>query len=109
MQSGRLRYKLTIQQATEAQNAYGEAVPTWATYCVRRADIVTLGGQERVASAQIFGIGSIRFNLRHDSTTKDITNKMRVSWDSRTFDIKDVDRKDERKRDIILTCVEHAE
>lgn len=106
MRAGAYRHKITVQQPTESRNSYGEATSTWATYCMRRARIKSTQGQETFTAAQIYGQRTTEFRIRHDSTVEGITLKMRVNYDSRLFDIKDINHIDERGREVVLTCTE---
>lgn len=102
----RLKHKITIQNATEAQDSYGEPVKTWGTYAIRDAEVIPSAGNEYFTAQQIFSQKAVVFRLRYDNTSRQITPKMRVSYDSRVFDIESVINFRELNRDIDLMCVE---
>lgn len=102
----RLKHKITIQQVTESQDSYGQPQETWATYAVRDAEILPATGTEYFTSQQVYSEKSVRFRLRYDNTVRQITTKMRVSYDSRTFDIESIINVKEINRDIDLMCIE---
>jgi len=83
--AGKLRYLVTIQQATEAASSFGEPIATWATYAQRWAGVEPLSGNEFFAAGARQGRRAVRFWLRNDGLT--LVPKMRVSHDSRVFDI----------------------
>ena len=103
----KLKHKITIQSATETQDAYGEPVQTWATYAIRDAEIIPTAGNEYFVSQQVYSSQPVQFRLRYDNTVRQITPKMRISFDSKVFDIESVINFREMNRDIDLMCVEH--
>ena len=104
--AGKRRHKITIQTPTETRSASGSVVQTWGTYCIRWAAVKTIGGREALLARQVFGQRTIKFVIPYDTTGDGITTKMRITWDSRTFDIQDKENIDERNREIILICLE---
>lgn len=105
MNPGKLRHKIIIEQATESQNSYGEVINTWATFTTRRASISNLRGGESLKSNQVSSEASILFVLR---TLSGVTTKMRVSYDSRLFDIVYVDNGNETQKETRLECTEQT-
>jgi SPP1 family predicted phage head-tail adaptor len=103
----RLKHKITIQNVTETQDSYGQPKESWATYAVRDAEIIPATGNEYYTSQQIYSEKTIRFRLRYDNTVRQVTPKMRISYDSRTFDIESVINVKELNRDIDIICTEH--
>ena len=104
-QSCKLRHFVTIQEATETANSYGEIERTWATFKKRWANIRPLSGRERWAAQQV------QANLSHEVLiryTKDVTPKMRISYNSRTFEIGTVINVDERGAWMRLLCTEEV-
>lgn len=106
MRSARLRSLVTIQTPTQTTDAYGAPTETWATYATRWAEVEPLSGREYFAAQQVASEVSHKIKLRHDSLTGSITPKMRISWDSRVFDINSVINAGERDREVELMCVE---
>ena len=105
MRSGRLNKKITIQKTTQAQSSIGEATDTWLTYAVRWASIEPLLGREYFESQQVNAEETIRFRIRYLSG---VTPKMRISWDSRLFDIRSVVNVGERNKEMLLMAVENV-
>lgn len=108
IRAGRLNKRITVQQATETRNSVGDPIPSWTTYAIRWASVEPLNGREYFAAKQTQSETSIRMRLRYDSVTKSVTTKMRVSWDSRFFDIESVIRPRERGDEVILMCIERV-
>jgi SPP1 family predicted phage head-tail adaptor len=102
---GTLKHRITIQQSTEASNTYGEMVPTWATFATRRAGIKTMRGSESHKSQQVLSEAKILFSMRYLSG---VTTKMRISFDSRLFDILFVDNSAETGKTTFLECEEQT-
>lgn len=103
MRAGRLNKKITIQQATDGRSTSGAVEPTWSTYAVAWASVEPATGREFEDSDQVNAEASIKFRIRYKSG---ITNKMRISWDGRVFDITAVLNQYERNREIIIMAVE---
>lgn len=104
----RLRHKITIEQPTEAVDAVGEPIATWTTYATRKAEVMPMGGRETFRLQQYFSDATAVILIRYDSLAKAITTKMRVSYDSRIFNISSVINVDEMNREIKLVCTEET-
>lgn len=106
MRAGLLRKTVVVQSTNESRTSSGAVANTWATHCTRRAAVEPISGKEyfdaRAENANV----TVKFRLRHDSLTGLITPKMRVSYDSRYFDIESVINTGERDKEIILMCRE---
>lgn len=104
MQAGKLRHRITIQQKTAGspqQNAAGEPDVSWATYLTVYASIDPVTGREPFLAQQNMALVSHKIRIRHRDG---ITAAMRVSFDSRYFDIKAVLNWGERNKELLLLC-----
>lgn len=105
MEAGKLGHRITIQQATVAQDAYGEPVKTWGTLATVWAAVEPLIGREYLAVQQIQSAVSVRVRIRYRSG---ITPLMRVQWvdsgTTRIFDIESVQEVRTERRELILMC-----
>ncbi|MGE0187646.1 MAG: phage head closure protein [Hyphomonadaceae bacterium] len=85
LQIGTLRHRVTIQAASEAQNAIGEMVETWVEYTTVWGRVEKLSGNRLFAAAQmeepVTGVITIRY-------TDGITPKMRAVVGGKTYDIR---------------------
>jgi SPP1 family predicted phage head-tail adaptor len=86
---GSLRHRITLEQYTATRDPVsGAEIESWATYLADvPASVVSVSGKEYLsASAEQAGIQA-RVTVRYDSG---ITSKMRLVWDGKTYQIKDV-------------------
>lgn len=84
MRSGELSRRIVIELATEAQDSYGEAVPTWSTFATVWAKVTPNRGDERFAANQIVAQADSVFRIRWQSG---VTTKMRINYDGQIYDI----------------------
>jgi SPP1 family predicted phage head-tail adaptor len=82
--AGKLRYRVTIQEATISKSTKGEDVIAWSTYKKRYAEVTPLQGRERYAAQQLDVEVDYRFKIRY---TSGVTRDMRILWNNRTFAI----------------------
>jgi SPP1 family predicted phage head-tail adaptor len=75
VKAGDLGRRLTIEQYTEAQDAYGEAIKTWVVLDTVWAQMTPVRGSERYVAQQVSGEAEMRFRIRYRS---DVTDKMRL-------------------------------
>jgi len=105
MQAGKLRQRITIEQATETQDGFGATLQSWSTLATVWAEVLTDMGTEGFApdSAVERTVQTYTINLRHRS---DVTTKMQVRYDGRTLDIENVFDPTGRRRTLVLKCKE---
>ena len=102
-----LRNRITVQQDTgTTRDAVGGTAANWTTYAQRWSEVDPLGGSEGFRAEQFEAEVDHVFTMRWDTTTKAITPNMRISYDSRLFDIQAVINVDERDRWIRLLAKE---
>lgn len=98
---GKLDRKITIEQATETTNDFGEPIKTWATYCQPWAQIKYSPGNESYADNIEVQTQTVRFIIRYRSG---ITTKMRVLFDGVTYDIDGI-MEPKRREMLELNCI----
>ena len=81
---GRLRERVTIQQATERRNAMGETVQTWEPFAERYASVEGLSSREVLLQGQQQTEVSHRVRMRY---VTDMTSTMRILWRGRVLEI----------------------
>ena len=81
---GRLRERVTIQQATETRNRLGESVASWSTFAERWASVEGLSGREVLQAGQQQTEVTHRVRLRYVTGLK---ATMRILWRGRTLEI----------------------
>ena len=94
---------MTIQSATEARDAVGEPIKTWGTFATGWASIHPRTGTEPFQVQQFAPEATTEIAMRH---LDGVTEKMRVLFDTRTYDIQFVQNIGERDRKIVLFCKE---
>ena len=81
---GRLRERITIQQATETRNALGESVQSWTTFAERWASVDGLSSREVLLTGQQQTEVTHRVRLRYVDGFK---STMRILWRNRVLEI----------------------
>jgi SPP1 family predicted phage head-tail adaptor len=81
---GRLRERITIQQASETRNALGESVQSWATFAERWASVDGLSSREVLLTGQQQTEVTHRVRLRY---VDGFTGLMRILWRGRVLEI----------------------
>jgi len=81
---GELRERVTVQQATESRNAFGETVLSWSTFAERWASVEGVGSRESLLYGQQQTDVTHRVRMRYLSG---LTQAMRISWRGRTLEI----------------------
>lgn len=99
----RKRHRLTIERATEAQNASGQVVKTWSTLKTIAANVVPLSGLEAVTGLQTEARVSHRVYINYDP---DLTTKDRFDFEGRTLEIISALDVDERRREMVCLVTE---
>lgn len=103
MKRGARNKRIELQQAVAAKAASGAGVPEWTVFAGLWAHIRTLSGHER------FGAGQPSATLTHEVSIAyipGVTPALRVLYDARIFDIKDVRDVDEAHLEIRMLCKE---
>ena len=103
MQSGKLRQRITIQQKNATISAEGEQTFNWGTFVARWADIRTISGKEYYAHDTTQAQATHRIYIRW---TDNVLETMRISWNSRIFNIVHVGEDRTHERMMVLTCEE---
>ena len=82
--AGKLRERVTIQQAAEARNSLGETTLSWATFTERWASV------EGVSSREALELGQADVSLTHRVRMRYVdgmTHNMRLLWRGRVLEI----------------------
>jgi SPP1 family predicted phage head-tail adaptor len=81
---GKLRERVTIQQATATRNSLGEAVLSWSDVSTVWASVEGVTAREALAAGQLDVTVTHRVRLRYVPT---LTQQMRFVWRDRTLEI----------------------
>jgi len=95
---------ITIQSATEVQDASGEPIETWADLEADvPAEYMPVSGGEQFAAFQHLATVVARFRIRYRT---DLTRKMRIVFQDENWNLRDAeeDRRYDRKQYMILTA-----
>lgn len=106
LNAGTLRHRITIQQAQDTQNSYGEPVPTWITFATVWASIEPLSGRELSTYRSIGGTETHKVTMRYLSGLD--LDTMQISYNNRTFSINSISNTEERNYELVLTCTEYV-
>ncbi len=82
-----MRFRINIQQKTQALDSSGFATDTWANIATSvPAQIYAISGRELEAVAQ----NVAQYNARIVIYKRNVTEDMRIVFDGRNYDIKDI-------------------
>lgn len=89
MRAGRLDRRITIERYTETVNAYGERERTWSSAGKLWAalDMKQTKVKETEVASELTPMSEIVWRVRHSQFSQDITEKDRISWRGRSYDI----------------------
>lgn len=87
IRAGKLRNLVTVQVSTTGRDAFAGITDSWATHTTLWCDINAAGGTERFGDDQITGDLTYEFIGRVDPSVTRITADMRISWNSRLFNV----------------------
>ena len=101
--TGVLNKRLTIQQATEVIDTFGEPDQTWSTLAVVWGKVKPISAAETYSAQQVGMTVNHEVWIRHRSG---VIPKMRILFGTRTLEIDGVVNLDERGDFMILKCFE---
>ncbi len=87
MRAGELDRKIVIESATETRDDYGAVVQTWATFATVWARKRDIRGSEQFTAQQVNARIAATFTVRW---LDGVTEKMRISYDGQTWDIRSI-------------------
>jgi SPP1 family predicted phage head-tail adaptor len=103
MQAGKLRHRVTIQTATQSQDAYGEADRTWSDADTVWASVSPASSRELVQGRQVQAETTHTIRMRYH---EDAAPTARLKFGSRTFNIVRVHNIDERNIELEIEAAE---
>ncbi len=81
---GKLRERVTVQQASGSRNSLGETVLSWTDFAEVWANVEGVSAREALIAGQQETTVSHRVRIRY---LPGLTQQMRFSWRSRTLEI----------------------
>lgn len=100
---GKMDRRITIQNVTESRDSFGGFTQSWATYATRWASIKYTRANENYNAQRKQELYTILFTIRRDSTTKLITEKMRIQYEGNIYDIRSITERTDEHRRMYLT------
>jgi len=100
----KLRHRLTIEQLSNTPDSQGGFATTWSTLATVWGKVEPVKSSERLFAQRIEYQRSHVAWIRNRS---DVTTSMRITFNSRTFQIKGVRRLDEKRFWLILDLEEN--
>jgi SPP1 family predicted phage head-tail adaptor len=106
--AGALRKRITIQQRTTSQDAFGQQQTTWTDLATVWAHIESLSGGQLAKAQSIYSETTHQVTVRWQSIFNDIkkVGSYRILYGTRIFDIGGDLNVDERNRVVELLCKE---
>ena len=104
MKIGRADRRVTIERATYTTNGYGERVASWATVTSVWAELMKSSGiGESITNAQDIARQTLYFKVRSSTTTRGIKADDRLTYATRTYDIKGIEEIG-RNAELVIVC-----
>lgn len=97
--AGRLRERVTVQQASESRNALGETLLSWSTFADRWASVEGVSAREALSAGQQDVTITHRVRMRYVSG---MTQNMRIVWRSRTLNVVSLLEYDNRTEHVAI-------
>lgn len=107
MSIGERRHRVVFQRRTTTDSNLGEPVESWTDLCTSWALVQPMKGRERFSANQVQAEVTTRIVTRNRPALSDLGAGDRVTWSSRTYDIKSVIHRDHRRREIEIMAEEH--
>lgn len=105
MEAGDLRHRITIQQRTDTQDAYGEPIPAWTTWATVWAAVEPQSGQEATIAMSQQSEARLRVRVRVRYRTG-LSVLMRIVWQGKTYQIEAISEVKSNRREFHLICYE---
>ena len=103
IKAGKYNKVISLQKQVNEQNDYGGIVSKWKTVANIRAAVEPLQGREFFSGVVPLNENTVRIRIRY---IEGITNKMRIKYGKRLFDIYSVIDSMESHRELQLMCKE---
>jgi SPP1 family predicted phage head-tail adaptor len=102
MDSGLLKYKITLQKPITAKNPYGSMQDVqYADYKTVNANMLDIGGNKMIANFELFTSKICQFVIRY---REDIDETFRVKYKDKFYTINNIKDSPIYKESITLTC-----
>ena len=108
MRAGELKHRVTLQEATETRDSFGQPVRTWSDVATVWAAVQALSGREFLEAKQLKRAVTTRIVIRWRD---DVHAGMRARWTdpagtTHTYDVEAVIPDSTHRRQLSLMCLE---
>jgi SPP1 family predicted phage head-tail adaptor len=103
MRAGSLRHQVVLEASAEARGTDGEVTLSWVTVATVWASIEPTKGKEYISEDIIKAAATHLVTIRYLPV---LDPSMRVTFGARVFGIQSIIDKHERRRELVLVCVE---
>lgn len=103
MRSGTLRHKIEFVTIGEIRDEFGGSSDGETSFTFAMAEIKPISGGERFMSNQLFAEATSQIRCRF---VAGVTRKHKIKFGTRTFDILDVQNKEEKNIELFIVAKE---
>lgn len=103
MRAGKLRHLVQLQNLESGQDDYGAPFNEWADGDAVYASVEPLNGRELFSAQQVNAETTVRITMRY---RPDITQRTRIKYRDKFFNIQTLINPEMRNRELILMCSE---
>jgi len=103
MRAGNLRHKITIEKPTYNTNDFGEEENSYQMFQETFASVEQFSIKEAFFSSHIIEVSTKKFRIRYVSG---LEMDMRIKFNGKYFDIKEIVNPYERNRELIIAASE---
>lgn len=103
MRIGQLRHKISLVEIVEVQDEMGSFTQNEVLFQELMAEIKPISGNERFISNGLFTEATAQIRCRY---VPGVSTKHKIKFGSRTFDIINIENKDERNIELLLIVKE---
>ena len=106
MDAGKLRHRVHLQASEGLQDSVGQPDADWVTVATVWASVEPLNGREYFTSQQIVSEVTTRIMMRYQPLLNipAVNERMRIAFQGKNYDIKDVIDVDMLHRTHVLMC-----
>ena len=103
MECGKLRHRITIEEASDTYDTHASRTESWSTFAKTKAAIRYLRGNELFVAQQLNAESVAMFTMRWSRKLKTMTEDMRINFDSKIWHITHINNVDYRNRELRVT------
>lgn len=101
---GSMDRKVTFRSFTESQSSTGHVSKSWGDAFTELAAISYGTNSESYQADLQIGVQRVNFTVRKNTNTQTVTNKWRLQYDSKEYDIEGITEPMGRGRFLVFNC-----